>query len=188
MGGIFLERIVKNWESAIGYIIFFGYVIYCDFNTDGNVTYLYYFLIWLGYILITMNEVLLDRRIDKEKVEKLYYPRSKKLIIRIPLILLCHIIFWVITYWGLNNIIAMLILSMSLFIVPTSNYSAIFETKEYFICSGTKYYYNRIESFKDDFGYQVIVNIDGKEKTITCGRAKKYDKVVEMLEKHFNRE
>ncbi len=196
-----MERIIRNWERLIGYIIFNGYYFGFYLIISSNRTYTIgenhaiiqkpyisylYIWIWMGYTLILIGEYLLHRRIQQEEVTVLYYPKIKLEIIKIILILLSHIIFWVLVDSGINLTIVYFIIFFTLILTPTINNKAVFETKSYIICSGIKYYYDKIEDFKDDFGFKVRLKIGGKEITIPCGNEKKYDLVIDKLNKRIS--
>lgn len=193
-----MERIIKNWERLIGKFALSGYYLVYSLIIISNRTYLIdenlvlvkkayinhsYILIWIGYIILLIEEYMLYRRIHHDEVTILYYPQIKWQIIKIAIVIIYHIVFWIMVNLAILNMILVILLASTFFLIPTLNKNSIFETKRYIICSGVKYYYNCIEDFNDESGYKVLLQINGKEITVPCGSDRKYDILLKTLEK-----
>jgi len=186
-----VESIIRFGEKILGSFVFYGFVIYAvvsiilrfDYSNVNSLSYwiaiFAYIVLWIYYIEMYVQEVLLYKRINVESVIELYSPRKKVLIINTFITLTIHVLYWVAV---LNSKFAYLgLVYLALFFVPTIINKSIFETDRYIICSGIKYFYEDIEEYKEEFAYNIELKINGKYINMGCGNAKKYDIACERL-------
>lgn len=186
-----MERIIRFREKMVGSFIFYGFVIYAvisiilryDYSNVNSLSYgipiLVYIVIWIYYIEMYVQEVVLYKRINVEAVIELYSPR-KVLMIKILITLIIHVLYWVAVLHGIFTVLG-LVVWLAVFFVPTIINKSMFETDRYMICSGIKYFYEDIEEYKEEFGYNIELKIKGKYISMDCGNPRKYDIACERL-------
>lgn len=193
-----MKRIIKIWEQFLVLIMFASYYMLVSLYMIKQRTYkideslkiyqnkamifIYGGVIFI-YLILLFREVLLKRRINFDDVIVKYSPERKICYIRIALVILINLMFWILYCKGLTNIIVMYVIIFSPFLLPRPIYNSIFESEKYIIYGNNKYYFFDITNVKESSFYSVELKVKQKELTIYCFSEKKYDILCEIFHK-----
>lgn len=190
-----MEHIIRIREKVFFLMIFYVYILVIGFYLMNERTYAYsesvqrlrnqYFMyiyagIWIYYVGRGIQEVLIYHRMKDTCMEKMYSSSSKEIIVKIVLVVISQILFWI-GFMTNYDLLSFFSITMGVILIPNIMKASIFQTKQYLICSGVKYYFQDIDEVTESFLYKIELQVKGKSSTIYCGNAKKQKLVSGIL-------